>query len=82
MVGWLVYGNILFFSDENDCQDDPLTQPMYNMMLFFIMLGYVQMVFTLLMICIMPLIVYIYLQSIGDPNNLSDEQISVVRRSL
>ena len=41
VVGWLVYGNILFFSDANDCDMIPETKPMYNMMMFFIVFGYV-----------------------------------------
>ena len=26
IVGWLIYGNILYFSDKNDCTEKPETQ--------------------------------------------------------
>ena len=61
MVGWLVYGNIIFFSDDNDCNLNPETKPMASLMLFLLIIGYVQMMFTMLIVCVLPVIVWLYL---------------------
>ena len=54
MVGWLIYGNMLYFSDKNNCLDDAETKDLANLMLFFIIIGYVQMVFLFLLIFVLP----------------------------
>ena len=44
MLGWIIYGNILFYSPQNDCDKVEGTQGMYKLMLMFIVLGYMMVV--------------------------------------
>ncbi len=40
MTAWLIYGNVLFYSDKNDCAIIKGTHGLYGLMLFFIVIGY------------------------------------------
>lgn len=51
MVAWLIYGNVLFYSEENDCRNFEETLGLSSMMFFFIIIGYVQFVGLLVLIC-------------------------------
>ena len=59
IVGWLIYGNILYFSNENDCLEKPETQSQAYLMLFFLIVGYFQMGFTLLLLFLIPFVIWI-----------------------
>jgi len=39
-LGWLIYGNILFYSSKNDCFQVEDTQFLYNFMLILLIVGY------------------------------------------
>jgi hypothetical protein len=39
-LSWLFYGNFLFYSDLNDCQSNPDTNALYNLMLSLLLIGY------------------------------------------
>ena len=49
MLTWIIYGNILFFSDKNNCESIPGTRGMYKLMFAFLIVGYL-MIFTYLII--------------------------------
>jgi hypothetical protein len=40
MTAWLIYGNVLFYSDQNDCALIKGTHGLYGLMFFFIVIGY------------------------------------------
>ena len=40
IIGWGVYGNVIFFSDKNECGDLDETRGMDYLMLFFLIVGY------------------------------------------
>jgi len=63
IVGWLIYGNVLYFSDKNDCTEKPETQSQAYLMLFFIIVGYFQMGFTLILLCFVPFLIYLVMQN-------------------
>ena len=37
---WLIYGNILFYSDSNKCNEEMNTLVLYNLMLILLIVGY------------------------------------------
>ena len=41
MVSWLIWGNIIYFSEANQCPFIYETRPMASLMLFAIIIGYV-----------------------------------------
>ena len=60
ILAWLIYGNILFYSEENKCSQDDNTRVLYNIMLVLIIVGYFQMALYGLIIILVPAL-YIYL---------------------
>ena len=44
MLGWIIYGNVLFYSKKNDCNKIEGTQGMYKLMLMFMVLGYLMVI--------------------------------------
>jgi len=40
ILGWLIYGNILFYSKENNCNLIEDSKELYDMMLILIIFGY------------------------------------------
>ena len=44
MLGWIIYGNMLFYSKKNNCDQVPGTQGIYKLMFMFIILGYLMVI--------------------------------------
>ena len=40
MIGWLVYGNTLYFSPENNCRNNPEMKTVDSFMLWLLIVGY------------------------------------------
>lgn len=56
---WLIYGNIIFYSPENDCNTIEGSKVIFNLMFVLLMIGYFQMfVYALLIFC-MPCLIYV-----------------------
>ena len=76
---WLVYGNIIYFSDENDCAENEEMQVPLFLMRMFLILGYVFMVyFACLLIVILLVMALVYRQR-SNLRGLQDEQVSLIR---
>lgn len=57
-LGWLIYGNFIFYSDANDCSSYSSSSVLYNLMLVLIIIGYFQMLVYGLLIFCLPCIIY------------------------
>ncbi|CDW90885.1 zinc finger protein [Stylonychia lemnae] len=58
LLSWLIYGNILFYSSKNDCNQMEGSRVLYNLMFVLLLVGYFQMlVYALLIFCLPCLIV-------------------------
>ena len=44
MIGWLIYGNVIYFSGSNNCASFDATKGLNTMMLFFLIVGYFQFI--------------------------------------
>lgn len=64
MIIWLIYGNELYFSDENDCETKEATEPLAEIMGAIIFLGYIIMGLYLLLICTIPCLLW-YLHTVN-----------------
>ena len=75
---WLVYGNYMYFSSQNDCQAREETSPMAQLMLFFISVGYLQILYGLTYAYLMPQAImrYFFLQSLERKANQEILQVS------
>ena len=82
MVCWLVYGNILFYSDDNNCADIEETKGMNALFAFFILVGYVQMMICLLIMCVAPFLVVFILRVMNENRDLNNQEIDIVTQSL
>ncbi len=40
MIGWLIYGNTLYFAEKNDCGLQEETRGLNTLMLFFLVMGF------------------------------------------
>lgn len=40
MTGWLIYGNVIYFSNKNNCGEIFETRGLNSLMLFFLVIGY------------------------------------------
>ena len=67
LVGWLFYGNLLFYSEDNDCATKADTQFLSSVMHTILILGYITMSFYLF------LVVYIPFSFINDEQPLRQE---------
>jgi hypothetical protein len=65
-LAWLIYGNVLFWSNENDCNVISNSFVMYNLMLILIIIGYFQMLVYALLICCLPCIIYALTMQVRD----------------
>ena len=41
MLGWLIYGNIIFYSNEDDCAIFASSKGLYYLMFFLLIIGYI-----------------------------------------
>ena len=57
-VGWLVYGNCLYFSKSNDCDEHDATAGANSFMFFLIVLGYFSMLGYIIMVMSLPILIY------------------------
>ena len=69
LVCWLVYGNILFMADRNDCLQAQGIRPYYISFVVLICVGYFQMLFCLMLACMLPFIAC-FLQQILRGNSM------------
>jgi len=58
MIAWLIYGNVIYFSDENNCKEFEQTKALSGLMLFFLVLGYFQFLTFGAIICILPCLIF------------------------
>jgi hypothetical protein len=58
MVTWLIYGNMLYFAEDNDCAISAETVGMNNFMFFLIVLGYFHIIFVALLIFVLPILIF------------------------
>ena len=56
---WLLYGNLLFYSEKNVCGDFEESRVLYNLMLVLLIIGYFQMLLYGLLLCCLPFILYV-----------------------
>ena len=56
-IGWLIYGNILFYSKANNCGLLQNSQVLYHMMMVLLIIGYFQMLVYFLLICCLPCLI-------------------------
>ena len=78
---WLVYGNIIFFSDENDCiQKEEFKMPVFFMRLSLI-LGYAFMVYYLCLLFVI-MIVLVLVHRDRTYRDIPIESIHYIRQSL
>ena len=54
IIAWLVYGNMIYYSKKNNCDDNERTQFLDQFMGCIIVLGYIMMAFYLLILCTIP----------------------------
>lgn len=55
---WLIYGNIIFYSDDNNCKDDEASRVLFNLMFVMLVIGYFQMLVYFLMVCCLPCVIW------------------------
>ena len=55
---WLIYGNVIFYSKENNCESIENSQTMYKIMLMLLIVGYFQMAVYLLLIILIPILFF------------------------
>ena len=58
LLGWLIYGNIIFYSSDDDCDLHADSKSLYYLMFFLLIIGYIQMLFFVILLCLIPFIVY------------------------
>lgn len=59
IIVWLVYGNMLYYSDKNNCEQNERTAFLDQFMGCILILGYVLMGFYLLVICTLPCLYFL-----------------------
>ena len=63
IVGWLVYGNCLYYSKSNDCDKHEATAGANTFMFLLIIFGYLTMLGYLMVILVLPFLIYSVNQS-------------------
>ena len=56
-LAWLIYGNLLFYSKENNCETMEGSQNMNRLMLLTLIIGYFQMAVYLMLIILIPVLI-------------------------
>ncbi len=56
-LAWLIYGNFLYYSKENNCEALEPTQNMNRLMLLILIIGYFQMAVYLMLIILIPVLI-------------------------
>lgn len=57
-LGWLIYGNVIFWSKADNCNVVPDSRIIYQLMLLMILVGYFQMLVYGILISCVPCIIY------------------------
>ena len=58
MIAWLFYGNLLFYSDENDCSKHSNTQFLNVLMKIILIVGYLTIALYFFFMCSVPFILF------------------------
>lgn len=85
LTGWLIYGNVIYYSPENNCKELEETKGLNSLMLLFLILGYFQFLMFGVMICVLPCLIYYLIRVAARQNaneSLDDSQIMRVANSL
>jgi uncharacterized membrane protein len=86
LVAWIIYGYVIYFSDDNDCQSHQDTQGWLIFMIILLFIGlFVILIFAIAIIC--GPIFYIWFTRMMEeqargPNGLNDSQIPQVISKL
>lgn len=85
LVAWIIYGYVIYFSDDNDCQNSDVNGWLIFMIILLFIGLFVILVFTLAIIC--GPIIYVWFTRLMEeqargPNGLSDSQIPQVISKL
>lgn len=57
LFAWTIYGYVIYFSDDNDCQERPGTS---GWLIFMVILMVISLLFfSVLLCCVLPLVLYI-----------------------
>eukprot|EP00355_Strombidium_rassoulzadegani_P003500 CAMPEP_0168629004 /NCGR_PEP_ID=MMETSP0449_2-20121227/12152_1 /TAXON_ID=1082188 /ORGANISM="Strombidium rassoulzadegani, Strain ras09" /LENGTH=215 /DNA_ID=CAMNT_0008671473 /DNA_START=113 /DNA_END=760 /DNA_ORIENTATION=+ len=67
MLGWLVYGYIIFFSEANNCDDVPDTALLNSVMFVILFIGYIMIFIYMMLLCTLPC-VYMFVREEQDNN--------------
>ena len=62
MLGWLIYGNCIYFSDANDCDSKRDTRDLSELMGIMLFVGYLIMGMYILIMCSFPCLYYLMRQ--------------------
>lgn len=57
LFAWLIYGYVIYFSEDNDCQEHAGTSGWLIVMVILMVLAL--LLFTILLCCVLPLVLYI-----------------------
>ena len=52
LFAWFIYGHQLYFSDQNDCEENKDMKLASNLMLYFIIMGYVAVAMSIIFACL------------------------------
>jgi len=80
MFCWLIYGNVLYFSEENDCGDYETTHGWNVFFLIILIIGYIQMAVMLLLACVLGCALFVYYrhrEEYNRENNIISERDAV-----
>jgi len=83
VAGWLIYGNIIYFSDTNNCRQIEETKGLATLMIVILAIGYFYFILIGFFLCCVPCIIYALISSNRHaPEELGEEQIIRIARSL
>ena len=77
LLQWLIYGNRIFYSQENDCGKHDETRFLNNLMQTFLIMGTVYMGLYLLILCTLPRLIMYYSPPADSDSENSTRQISI-----
>jgi hypothetical protein len=62
LLGWIIYGLMLYYSDKNNCDKIPDTRFYISLMFVILFLGYILMFIYLILLCTLPC-AYLFLRN-------------------
>ena len=69
MLGWLIYGYVLFFSDSNNCDNIVDTALLNSIMFVILFIGYILIFMYMMLLCTFPC-VYFFADPHQNPQHL------------